>query len=294
MRKAKKSKWRYDAPTPEQEAALLAAVQLGNAARERLQQHTVRMEDIAEAKRDAAAGRQARESLLLAYLPFLTMLARRYSSSDMLVDDLIQECSVILLKSMDRYRGGALDLPSVIAVQVKWAMQKILLQRDAVRLPDNIVSAIRKVTTVERCLELSMGRAHVEDIADEMAISPAAVRMLRYYATAGRALSLNAPAFDSPDDPMQDHLPVLDSPTPEEQAERKDLRERVREVLSTLEPAEESAIRLRFGFVGGEVYSAEETAEELTIPLDEEQRIEIRAMRKLRHPSRSALLRDYL
>ena len=84
MRKAKKSKWRYDAPTPEQEAALLAAVQLGNAARERLQQHTVRMEDIAEAKRDAAAGRQARESLLLAYLPFLTMLARRYSGSDML------------------------------------------------------------------------------------------------------------------------------------------------------------------------------------------------------------------
>lgn len=300
MRKEKRSNGQRDfrkcgTLTSAQEAALLAAVQLGNAAREQLRQHTVRIEDIPAAKRDAAAGRQAREALILAYLPFLTMIARRYCDS-LSADDLIQESAVGLLKSMDRYRGGVFDFPAVICAQVKYAIQKMLIQRDAVKLPDSILCAIRKVGAVVQCLERGMGRACAEDVAEEMAIPPAIARKLLYYTAAGRrAFSLDAPISGDPSDAAAwiDFL-ASGSPAPERQAEREDLRERVREVLSTLEPVEESAIRLRFGFVGGEIYSAEETAAELTLPLNEEQKVEIRAMRKLRHPSRNALLREYL
>ncbi|BAL01339.1 hypothetical protein OBV_41400 [Oscillibacter valericigenes Sjm18-20] len=103
-----------------------------------------------------------------------------------------------------------------------------------------------------------------------MTIPPAIVRMLLNYTKSFYTRSLDAPVSDESDSATFGDLFVKDEPTPEELAEHRELREQVQEVLATLEPAEESAIRLRFGFVGGEVYTAEETAEELKLPLDQE------------------------
>jgi RNA polymerase primary sigma factor len=281
--------------SPDRERVLLWAIRDGRAAKEQLQQHTVRLEDIAAAKRDIANGAAAREELTLSYLPLLAIIARRYSYGNILMEDLMQEGTLGLLEAIDTYKGGTLNFPAIITVRVKRAMGQLITQKAAVQLPPHVSAAVRKVNTVSKCLERDTGHEpQPEDIAEEMTIPPAIVRRLLYYIRSSKAISLDTPVFDETDDAAFGDLFAADEPTPEELAERRELREQVREVLATLEPEEESTIRLRFGFVGGEVYTAEETAEELKLPLDQEQRVEIKAMRKLRHPSRSSFLRDYL
>ena len=287
---------KYGGMSPDTEQALLRAIQLGHEAKEQLQQHTVRIEDIAEAQRAIVAGEQSRTKLAVSYLPLLAIIARRYSyGGSISKEDLIQEGAIGLLNIIDNYKGGTLNFPSFIAVEIKYAMSRLIKQKATLKLPSNISAAVRKVGTVSKNLERDYGHEpQAEDIAEEMTIPPAVVRRLLYYIRSSKALSLDAPAFDEADGSTFGELFVADELTPEELTEQRELQEQVKEVLATLEPLEESTIRLRFGFVGGEVYTAEETAEELLLPLDEEQRLEIKALRKLRHPSRSSFLRDYL
>lgn len=285
----------YGGISADRERVLLRAIQIGREAKERLQQHTVKLEDAAALKQAVIAGKQSRDELALSYLPLLAITAKRYSYGSIPMEDLMQEGTLGLLETIDTYKGGALNFPAIITVRVKRAMGQLIRQRAAVQLPPHISAAIRKVNTVSKCLERDTGHEpQPEDIAEEMTIPPAVVRRLLNYIRSSKAISLDAPVFDEADDAAFGDLFAAEEPTPEELAERRELREQVREVLATLKPVEESAIRLRFGFIGGEVYTAEETADELKLPLNEEQRVEIKAMRKLRHPSRSSFLRDYL
>jgi len=287
---------KYGGMSPDTEQVLLRAIQLGREAKEQLQQHTVRIEDIAEAQRAIVAGEQSRAKLAVSYLPLLAIMARRYSyGGSISKEDLIQEGAIGLLNIIDNYKGGTLNFSSFIAVEIKRAMSRLINQKATLKLPSNISAAVRKVGTVSKNLERDYGHEpQAEDIAEEMTIPPAVVRRLLYYIRSSKALSLDAPAFDEAAGSTFGELFATDEVTPEEVIEHQELQEQVKEVLATLEPLEESTIRLRFGFVGGEVYTAEETAEELLLPLDEEQRLEIKALRKLRHPSRSSFLRDYL
>ena len=279
----------------DREEVLLRAVQLGHTAKEQLQQHTVCIEDIAAAQRAVIAGEQAREELAISYLPMLALFARRYSYTSISMDDLMQEGAIGLLESIDSYRGGDLNFPAIITSKIKRAMGRLIAQKAAIKLPYHASSAIRKISAVSKCLERDTGHEpRAEDIAEEMVLPPAIVRKLLIYIRSTRASSLDAPVSDDPRGAVFGDMFAANEPTLEELAERWDLREQIQEILKTLEPVEESAIKLRFGFIGGEIYSAEETAEELMLPLDEEQRVEIKAMRKLRHPSRSSFLREYL
>lgn len=285
----------YGGISADRERVLLRAIQIGREAKEQLQQHTVKLEDAAALKRAVIAGKQSRDELALSYLPLLAITAKRYSYGSIPMEDLMQEGTLGLLEVIDTYKGGALNFPAIITVRVKRAMGQLITQKAAVQLPPHVSAAVRKVTAVSKCLERDTGHEpQPEDIAEEMTIPPAIVRRLLYYIRSSKAISMDAPVFDETDDAAFGDLFAAEEPTPEELAERRELREQVREVLKTLKPVEESTIRLRFGFVGGEVYTAEETADELKLPLDEEQRVEIKAMRKLRHPSRSSFLRDYL
>lgn len=274
---------------------MLRAILDGRAAKEQLQQHTVRLEDIADAKRAVVAGEQSREELTLSYLPLVAIIARRFSYSNVSMDDLIQEGALGLLNIIDTYKGGSLNFPAFITVGIKQAMSKLIKQKEVFKLPSTVSAAVRKVSTISKYMERDTGHEpQPEEIAEEMKIPPAIVRKLLIYIKTSSAFSLDAPVSSESDSATFEELFVKEEPTLEEMAERRDLQEQVREVLKTLEPVEESAIRLRFGFVGGEIYTAEETADELKLPPDEEQRVEIKAMRKLRHPSRSSFLRDYL
>lgn len=279
----------------DREKVLLCAVQLGHTAKEQLQQHTVCIEDIAAAQRAVIAGEQAREELAVSYLPMLAVIARRYNYGGIPMEDIVQESVVNVLEYLDTYDGGHLNLSAIISVHVKHAMGRLIAQKQAVKLPPHTSAAIRKINAVSKCLERDTGHEPpAEDIAEEMVLSPAIVRRLLIYIRSTKARSLDASASDESDGAVFGDMFAANEPTPEELAERRDLRDQVQEILKTLEPVEESAIKLRFGFIGGELYSAEETAEELMLPLDEEQRVEIKAMRKLRHPSRSTFLREYL
>ena len=211
------------------------------------------------------------------------------------MEDLMQEGTLGLLEVIDTYKGGSLNFAAMITVQVRRAIGRLITQKSSIKLPPPVSAAARKISTVSKYLERDTGHEpQPEDIAEEMTIPLGVVRKLLIYIRFTRAFSLDAPISDKWDSTAFGDLLVKGEPTLEELTEREELREQVREVLATLEPVEESTIRLRFGFVGGEVYTAEETADELKIPLDEEQRVEIKAMRKLRHPSRSSFLRDYL
>ena len=126
-----------------------------------------------------------------------------------------------------------------------------------------------------------------------MIIPPAITRQLLSYNQMTAAVSLDAPVGDEEGSTMFADLFASDNPTPDDIVERESLRQQILDILETLEPIEASTIKLRFGFVG-EALSAELTAEELKVPLDLEQMTEIRALRKLRHPSRSKFLEDYL
>ncbi|WP_312938747.1 sigma-70 family RNA polymerase sigma factor [Oscillibacter sp.] len=284
------------AMSPDRERVLLRAIQEGRAAKEQLQQHTVRLEDIAAAKRDIANGVAAREELTLSYLPLLAIIAKRYSYGNSIsMEDLMQEGALGLLEAIETCNEIPLNFPAIITVRIRQALGRLIGQKNAVHIPHQVTGAIQKIRTTSECFSKETGcKPEVNDIAEEMTIPPAIVRMLLNYTKSFYTRSLDAPVSDESDSATFGDLFVKDEPTPEELAEHRELREQVREVLATLEPAEESAIRLRFGFVGGEVYTAEETAEELNLPLDQEQRVEIKAMRKLRHPSRSSFLRDYL
>lgn len=285
----------YGGISADRELVLLRAIQIGREAKEQLQQHTVKLEDAAALKRAVIAGKQSRDELALSYLPLLAITAKRYSYGSMPMEDLMQEGTLGLLEVIDTYKGGTLNFPAIITVRVKRAMGQLIRQRAAVQFPPHVSAAVRKVAAVSKCMERDTGHEpQPEDIAEEMTIPPAIVRRLLNYIRSSKAISLDAPVFDEADDAVFGDLFAAEEPTPEELTERRELREQVREVLKTLKPVEESAIRLRFGFIGGEVFTAEETADELKLTLDEEQRVEIKAMRKLRHPSRSSFLRDYL
>ena len=279
----------------DREKVLLCAVQLGHTAKEQLQQHTIVLENVTDLKRAVIAGEQAREELAISYLPMLALFARRYSYTSIPMDDLIQEGTIGLLETIDSYRGGELNFPAILTVRVKRAMGRLIAQKAVIKLPYHASSAIRKISAVSKCLERDTGHEpQAEDIAEEMVLPPAIVRKLLIFIRSTRASSLDAPVSDDPSSAVFGDMFAANEPTPEELAEQRELREQIQEILQTLEPVEESAIKLRFGFIGGELYSAEETAEELMLPLDEEQRVEIKAMRKLRHPSRSSFLREYL
>ena len=280
----------------DRERVLLRAIRIGREAKEQLQQHTVKLEDAAALKRDVLAGEQSRDELAVSYLPLLAVIARRYSYGSMPTEDLIQEESFGLLEAIDVCsQKEELNLAAVITVKAKDTVHKMIEQKRVMRLPSPTTTAIRRVNYVSECLEKETGHTPMaEDIAEEMTIPPAIARKLLIYIRASSAKSLDEPVANERDSATFGELCKVNEPSPQELLEQEDLCTQVRDVLKTLEPVEESAIRLRFGFIGGEVYTAEETADELKLPLDEEQRVEIKAMRKLRHPSRSSFLRDYL
>ncbi len=153
---------------------------------------------------------------------------------------------------------------------------------------------MRKISTVSKWIERDTGHiTQAEHITAEMQLPIGIVRKVLSCIKSVGTCSLDTPASEDSDDTFVD-LFATSEPTPEEVFEQEDLRAQILDVLKTLEPLEESTIKLRFGFISGEIYTAKETAQELRISLEYEQRLEIKAMRKLRHPSRSSFLREYL
>ncbi len=279
----------------EWEQEMMQAIQAGRDALKVLQDNTVLLEDVPALRCTVQFGQQCREQLTLSYLPLITIFARRYSYiGSISIEEIIQEGTVNLLQVIDNCNYKTQHMPSIKRI-VKQALYHLIQQKNIIHFPNSAAIAIRKVIKVSKCMECALGYSpKAEKIAQEMLIPIGIVRKLLSYIQSSNTYSLDAPAIDDESNLVFGDFIMATDPNAEQLMELEELRAQILDVLKTLEPMEESTIKLRFGFIGGEIFSAEETAQELKISLDEEQRLEIKAMRKLRHPSRSTFLRDYL
>ncbi|MBO4217373.1 MAG: sigma-70 family RNA polymerase sigma factor, partial [Clostridia bacterium] len=166
-------------------------------------------------------------------------------------------------------------------------------QARTIRIPVHMVETIHKVTKTSRDLLQKVGReVTADEIAKEMNISPEKVReIMRIAQDPG---SLETPIGEEEDSHLGDFIPDDDSPAPAEAAAYMMLKEQLDEVLHTLTPREEQVLRLRFGLDDGRSRTLEEVGQQFNITRERIRQIEAKALRKLRHPSRSKKLRDYL
>ena len=252
-------------------------------------------EEIDLAIRIANGDVQAKQRLSEANLRLVVSIAKRYLGRGMQFLDLIQEGNLGLIKAVDKfdYTKG-FKFSTYATWWIRQAITRAIAdQARTIRIPVHMVETIKKVKKVQCQLLHQNGHEPTPDeIADELDLPVDKVREIMRVAQ--EPVSLETPIGEEEDSHLGDFIPDDGAPAPADAASHTMLREQLSDVLSTLTPREEKVLRLRFGLEDGRSRTLEEVGKEFNVTRERIRQIEAKALRKLRHPSRSRKLKDYL
>lgn len=252
-------------------------------------------EEIELATRMANGDKEAKRQMAEANLRLVVSIAKRYIGRGMLFLDLIQEGNLGLIKAVDKFDvSKGYKFSTYATWWIRQAITRAIAdQARTIRIPVHMVETINKVMRISRQLLQELGHDPTpEEIAEDMGLPVEKVREIQKIAQ--EPVSLETPIGEEEDSHLGDFIPDEDASEPAEAASFTLLKEQLSTVLGTLTPREEKVLRLRFGIEDGRTRTLEEVGREFNVTRERIRQIEAKALRKLRHPSRSRKLKDFL
>lgn len=282
--------------TAEQEVSLAKRMEAGRNAKRRMSKNgELSLDERDRLRSTIRDGQAAQEHLIKANSRLVVSVAKKYVGRGVPFLDLIQEGNIGLIRAVKKfdYRRGY-KFSTYATWWIRQAVTRAIAdQGRTIRVPVHMYEQINRLARVSRQLVQELGRdPTVEEIAEELGVSPKKVE--RTIKVSQRPLSLEMPVGEEDDSFLGDFIEDSDAPSPTDQASQQLLRDQIEDIFSSLTPREVRILQLRFGLVDGYSYTLEEVGKKFGVTRERIRQIESKTMSKLRHPSRSQVLRDYL